>query len=125
MRLNLEASVLLPGFTSNVREFYAALDAFAFPSEFEGLGTALQAAMAYTLPVISTTRGALGEVVDHGRTALVAEPTAPSFAAAIVQLLSDPALQRKLGGAGREEIKQRFCVDRMVENTLTLYQQVV
>jgi glycosyltransferase involved in cell wall biosynthesis len=125
MRLSLAGSVLLPGFTSNMREFYAALDAFVFPSEFEGLGTALQAAMAHTLPVISTTRGALGEVVEHGRTALVADPDAPSFAAAMIQLMSDPALQRKLGDAAREEIRQRFSVDRMVENTLTLYQQVV
>jgi len=125
MRLNLESSVLLPGFTSNMREFYAALDAFAFPSEFEGLGTALQAAMAYALPAISTTRGALGEVVDAGRTALVAEPDAPSFAAAIIQLMRDPELQRRLADAGRQEIKNRFSVDRMVENTLNLYQQLL
>jgi L-malate glycosyltransferase len=125
MRLNLQGSVLLPGFTSNMREFYAALDAFAFPSEFEGLGTALQAAMGYALPVISTTRGALGEVVDAGRTALVAEPDAQSFAAAILQLMSDSELQRRLGEAGREEVKERFSVDRMVENTLALYQQLV
>ena len=64
MRLGLESSVLLPGFATNMREFYAALDAYAFPSEFEGLGTSLQSAMAHAIPVISTTRGALGEVVD-------------------------------------------------------------
>jgi glycosyltransferase involved in cell wall biosynthesis len=124
-RLNLEGFVLLPGFTSNMREFYAALDAFAFPSEFEGLGTALQAAMAYALPAISTTRGALGEVVEAGRTALVAEPDARSFAGAMLQLLSDPDLQRTLGDAGRKEIKNRFSDDRMVESTLNLYQQIV
>jgi glycosyltransferase involved in cell wall biosynthesis len=124
-RLRLEGSVLLPGFVSHMREFYAALDAFAFPSEFEGLGTALQGAMAYALPVISTTRGALGEVVDAGRTALVAEPEAQSFASAIVQLMSDLGLQRRLGDAGREEIKERFSVDQMVENTLSVYQQVL
>lgn len=124
-RLNLQGSVLLPGFVSHMREFYAALDAFAFPSEFEGLGTALQAAMAYALPVISTTSGALREVVDAGRTALVAEPDPKSFAAAILQLMSDSGLQRRLGNAGREEIRWRFSVDRMVEDTLSLYQNVV
>lgn len=125
MGLGLGGAVHVPGFVDNMREFYAALDAFAFPSEFEGLGTALQAAMAYALPVISTTRGALGEVVEGGRTALVAEPNSQDFAAAMIQLLSDTALQKKLGETGRDEVKNRFSADRMVENTLTLYQQVI
>ncbi len=123
--LGLSGAVLVPGFVSNMREFYAALDAFAFPSEFEGLGTALQAAMAYALPVISTTRGALGEVVENGRTALVAEPSAPAFAAAMIHLMGDAALQKKLGEEGREAVKNRFSADRMVDNTLVLYQQVL
>ncbi|MGB2627414.1 MAG: glycosyltransferase family 4 protein [Candidatus Acidiferrum sp.] len=122
--LNLGSSISLPGFTTHMREFYAALDAFAFPSEFEGLGTSLQSAMAHAIPVISTTRGALGEVVDADRTALVAEPDPRSFAAAMIQLLGNPALQKKLGAAGRDEIIGRFSVDRMVENTLDVYQRL-
>jgi glycosyltransferase involved in cell wall biosynthesis len=125
MSLGLGGGVLAPGFVANMREFYAALDAFAFPSEFEGLGTALQAAMAYALPVISTTRGALGEVVQDGRTAIVAEPSAQAFAAAMLRLIADPDLQKKLGAAAREEVKNCFSVDLMVDNTLALYQQVV
>jgi L-malate glycosyltransferase len=123
--LGLEAYVSLPGFVTNVQDFYCALDAFVFPSEFEGLGTALQAAMAYALPAISTTRGALAEVVEHERTALVAEPDAKSFAAAMVSLLRDSALQKSLGEAGREEIARRFSADLMVDNTLRIYDQML
>jgi glycosyltransferase involved in cell wall biosynthesis len=104
--------------------FYAALDAFVFPSEFEGLGTALQAAMAYGLPVISTTRGALGEVVEDGRTAIVAQPNASSFAAAMAGLMADSGLQKRLGDAGRIEVIERFSADRMVANTLAVYEQL-
>jgi len=124
-RLNLRGSVILPGFQTHMREFYAGLDAFLFPSEFEGLGTALQAAMAYGLPVVSTVRGALGEVVEDGRTAIVAEPTAEQFAVAMERLLLDRQLREKLGEAGREEIKKRFSADRMVENTLCVYEKVL
>jgi len=124
-RLNLQDSVILPGFQTHMREFYAALDAFLFPSEFEGLGTALQAAMAYALPVVSTVRGALGEVVEDGRTAIVAEPTAEQFAVAMERLLLDRQLRKELGEAGREEIKRRFSADRMVENTLRVYEEVL
>ena len=121
-RLRLEQAVLLPGFVTDMQAFYAALDAFVFPSEFEGLGTALQAAMAYGLPVISTIRGALCEVVEDGRTAVVAEPNAASFAAAMATLLADPGLQKRLGEAGRQEVIERFSADRMVDNTLTVYE---
>ena len=123
-RLNLHEAVLLPGFVTEMHEFYAALDAFAFPSEFEGLGTALQAAMAYGLPVISTIRGALREVVEDERTAIVAAPDAPSFATAMLRLLSDTAMQKRLGEAAREEVIERFSADRMVENTLAVYEEL-
>jgi len=122
--LELQHAVLLPGFVTDMPEFYASLDAFVFPSEFEGLGTALQAAMAYGLPAISTTRGALGEVVDDGRTAIVAEPDASSFATAMARLLGDAALQKQLGEAGRAEVIARFSADRMVENTLAVYEEL-
>lgn len=124
-RLGLDGSVLIPGFQTHMRDFYAALDAFLFPSEFEGLGTALQAAMAYALPVISTARGALGEVVKDGQTAIVVEPNAEQFSKAMERLLLDRELQKKLGEAGRDEVKERFSADRMVENTLRVYEDVL
>ena len=124
-QLGLKHAVLLPGFVNDMRGFYKALDGFVFPSEFEGLGTALQAAMAYGMPVISTTRGALGEVVENGRTALVAEPAADKFAAAMIRLLADQDLQKRLGEAGRKEVIERFSSDRMVENTLAVYEKVL
>jgi glycosyltransferase involved in cell wall biosynthesis len=118
-------AVSFPGFVTNVAEVYAALDAFAFPSEFEGLGTALQAAMAAGLPCISTKRGALGEVVDDERTALIAEPNGQEFAAAMVRIIEDRELGARLGAAGRREIEQRFSAARMVENTVRAYEEVL
>src|SRR6266446_5094041 len=73
-RVGQTDAVLFPGFVKDVEQIYAALDAFVFPSEFEGLGTSLEAAMGAGLPCISTARGALAEVVEHGRTGLVVEP---------------------------------------------------
>jgi glycosyltransferase involved in cell wall biosynthesis len=124
-QLGQSEAVLFPGFVSNVEDVYTALDAFAFPSEFEGLGTALQAAMAAGLPCISTNRGALGEVVDRERTALVVEPDGKQISVAMLRLLDDDALREKLAEAGRREVEQRFSADRMVENTLYVYEDVL
>jgi glycosyltransferase involved in cell wall biosynthesis len=124
-QLGQSEAVLFPGFVKNVAQVYAALDAFAFPSEFEGLGTALQAAMAAGLPCISTKRGALGEVVDHERTALVVEPNGEEFAAAMLRLMRDGDLRRRLGIEGRGEVQQRFSAELMVANTIRVYQDVL
>jgi glycosyltransferase involved in cell wall biosynthesis len=117
-QLGQTEAVLFPGFVNNVEQVYAALDAFVFPSEFEGLGTALQAAMAAGLPCVSTKRGALAEVVDRERTALVVEPNGKEFAAAMLRLIIEESLRKKLREAGRFEVEQRFSSARMVENTI-------
>src|SRR5258708_3491936 len=117
-RLEQEDAVLFPGFVNDVEEVYAALDAFVFPSEFEGLGTALQTAMAMALPSISTARGALAEVVDDQRTALVVEPNAQEFARAMLLLMDSPELRGRLGVAGREKGIEKFFPGRMVAKTI-------
>jgi glycosyltransferase involved in cell wall biosynthesis len=123
--LQQSEAVLFPGFVNDVAQVYSALDAFVFPSEFEGLGTALQVGMAYGLPCISTRRGALGEVVDNQRTALVVEPNAQEFAEAMLQLMDAPELRTRLSHAAREEVIERFSADRMVANTIRVYEDVL
>jgi L-malate glycosyltransferase len=124
-RLGQSEAVLFPGFVNDVAKVYDALDAFVFPSEFEGLGTALQAAMAAGLPSISTKRGALAEVVDHERTTLVAEPNGEAFAAAMLRVMTDTGLRKRLGESGRREVQERFSAERMVERTVQVYQDVL
>ncbi len=124
-QLGQSEAVLFPGFVKDVSRVYDALDAFAFPSEFEGLGTALQSAMAAGLPSISTKRGALAEVVDHERTALVVEPDAKEFAAAMLRVMTDLDLRKKLGEAGRREVQERFSAERMVDSTLRVYEDIL
>jgi len=118
-------AVLFPGFVNDVEQVYAALDAYTFPSEFEGLGTALLVAMAYGLPSVSTSRGALREVVAHNRTALVCEPDGKEFASAMLSLILDEPLRKSIGEAGRREITQRFSAERMVADTARAYEEVL
>jgi len=124
-QLGQSEAVLFPGFVKDVAGVYDALDGFAFPSEFEGLGTALQAAMATGIPSISTDRGGLAEVVDHERTVLVAGPNGKEFAAAMLRLMSEDGLRKKLSESGRREVQERFSATRMVESTIRVYEDVL
>jgi glycosyltransferase involved in cell wall biosynthesis len=117
--------VIFTGFLRDVKPVYAAVDAFLFPSEFEGLGTALQSAMALGLPCVSTARGGLAEVVDDERTLLVAEPDAKEFADAMQRLIADELLRKGLGEAARAEVEARFSDVRMVKRTIEVYREVL
>jgi glycosyltransferase involved in cell wall biosynthesis len=123
-KLGQSQAVIFTGFLEDVTPVYAALDAFVFPSEFEGLGTALQSAMACGLPCVSTARGGLAEVVASERTVLVAGPDANEFAKAMMRLITDKPLRKKLGEAARREIQERFSDVRMVHRTIEVYRDV-
>jgi glycosyltransferase involved in cell wall biosynthesis len=63
--------------------------------------------------------------VDSERTALVVEPHGREFAVAMLRLIDDKGLQKKLSDAGRREVEQRFSAGLMVENTIQVYGYVL
>jgi glycosyltransferase involved in cell wall biosynthesis len=67
----------------------------------------------------------LVEVVDDQRTALVFEPNAKEFAAAMLRLVTDECLRKRLGATGRREVEARFSAGRMVEGTIQVYEDVL
>jgi glycosyltransferase involved in cell wall biosynthesis len=119
-------AVHFAGFVEDVDDLYAAFDLFAFPAQAEALGTALLSAMAHGLPVTAIARGGISEVVEDGINGLLVKDLDPeSFASAIARLIVHPDEATRLGRAARETILARFSADRMVEETLSLYEHLV
>ena len=83
---------------------------FAFPSIHEGFPTVISEALACEKPVIGTSLSAIPEVVVNNETGiLITEPQSPEeLAYAIVTLLKDPLLRKKMGEKGREIVSERF-----------------
>ena len=66
----------------------------------------------------------LYETVVDGETGLLVPPhEEASLAKAIVTLLKDPAKRAAMGDAGRARVEKEFSVDRLVNNTLGVYQR--
>ncbi len=80
------------------------------PSLHEGFSLPAVEAMACGVALVTTTAGALPEVVGPAgqAAALVAPGDAEALAAAIGRLLDDPALRARMGAAGRTRVKERF-----------------
>lgn len=122
--LGLERHVFLPGFQTDVLALQKSFDIFVMSSITEGLGSSMLDAMACGTPVVGTRAGGIPEAIDHGRTGLLVRPHhADELAAAIIRLLKEPALRAQLGAAGRAHVEAEFSVERMVERTLSVYEQ--
>ncbi len=124
-QLHLEKHVVLPGFRADVLPLIKGFDMFVMSSETEGLGTSLLDAMAAAKACIGTRVGGIPEVIDDGVTGILVPPhDPPALAGAIVGLLNDGDLRRRMGDAGRARVRSHFSVERMVEATLAAYSRI-
>jgi len=122
---HLEKHVLLAGFRPDVLSLHKAFDIFVMSSLTEGLGTSLLDAMAAGKPIVATRAGGIPEVVGDAETGVLVPPRDhDAMAEAIVRLLKDDTLRRKMGDAGRARARSLFSAERMVQNTLNVYQRV-
>jgi len=122
---HLEKHVLLPGFRTDVLGCIKGFDLFAMSSVTEGLGTSLLDAMACSRAIVATRAGGIPGVVEDGVTgALVPPRDHAAMAKAIVQLLKDNGLRKRMGEAGLARVTERFTVDRMVVETAAAYARV-
>jgi glycosyltransferase involved in cell wall biosynthesis len=125
-QLHLEKHVLLPGFREDVLALLKGFDIFVMSSETEGLGTSILDAMACGKPVVGTNTGGIPEVIEDGVTGLLVEPRHPeALAEAITILLRDDGLRTRMGAAGLARVREHFTVDRMIEATIAVYEQVL
>ncbi|HEY0873031.1 MAG TPA: glycosyltransferase family 4 protein [Vicinamibacterales bacterium] len=120
--LGLEKHVKLAGFRPDILSLHKAFDIFVMSSVTEGLGTSLLDAMACGKPIVATAAGGIPEVVEHGKTGFVVRPRDHhAMADAIVRLLKDEALRRRMGEAGLSLVSAKFSAEKMVEGTLAAY----
>jgi glycosyltransferase involved in cell wall biosynthesis len=107
-RLAGEPGVRVTGFVETLEPYYGAATVFVAPLRITGgiAGKTIDA-LAAGCPVVTTTLGNDGLGATPGVHLLVADEP-EDFAAAIVRLLGDPALRRRLGDAARDFALERF-----------------
>jgi 2-deoxystreptamine N-acetyl-D-glucosaminyltransferase/2-deoxystreptamine glucosyltransferase len=105
---------------------YGRAAVVACPSHREGYGIACAEAMAHGRPVVASDVGGLRDLVVDGETGLLVPPgDVAALRAALERLLADPELRDRLGGAGRERIRERFSWERAVAQTVTAYENAL
>ncbi|MFE5117981.1 glycosyltransferase family 4 protein [Streptomyces sp. NPDC056669] len=97
------------------------------PSLYEGFSLPAAEAMATGTPLVATTGGAIPEVAGpDGETCLAVPPgDADALAAALLRLLGDADLGRRLGAAGRERVLRRFTWEQAARGTVEQYRRAI
>ena len=113
---------------------------FACPSIYEPLGIVNLEAMACGAAVVASATGGIPEVVAHGETGLLVpleqvgdgtgtpldpEKFVADFAAAMIEVVNDPARARAMGVKGRQRATDNFSWESIVEQTLDVYKSVL
>lgn len=99
-----------------------ACDIFVIASVGEAFGYVTAEAMATGLAVVGSNSGATPELVESGRTGLLAEPLNPeSFADKIHTLIANHDLLVEMGQCARKRAQEYFALDRVVHETAALY----
>ncbi|HEX4079111.1 MAG TPA: glycosyltransferase [Rhizomicrobium sp.] len=92
----------------------------------EGIANALIECMAAGKPVIATNFGGTGELVEDGVTGyLIDDRDAPALGHRILHLLENPSVARALGERGRRRIEQHFSIQRLTEDHVSLYRDLM
>jgi glycosyltransferase involved in cell wall biosynthesis len=123
---NMSSNVIFHGRIPNeqVVKFYQAADVFVLPSFVEAFNMSIIEAMACKVPIVATRVGGIEEIAEDGNTCLLVEPgDSRALAKAILKLLSDEDLRRKMGENGRKRTES-FSWDNVVTNLTRLYQDM-
>jgi glycosyltransferase involved in cell wall biosynthesis len=103
---------------------YRRAAVFVLPSHYESFGIACVEAMAFRVPVVATSAGALPEIVEDQHVGLIVAPGDPeALANAISRLVADPDLGRRLGDAGRARVLSRFTPEIVKDRMLKVYER--
>ena len=124
-RLGLEDRVVVREKVIEIEDYLQAADIGLFTSDSESFCLGILEAMAFGCPSVATSVGGIPEVIEHGTTGLLAPAgDADALAAAVQNLIDDPARRAALGAASRWVAHNQFSAETIVPQYEALYRRV-
>lgn len=134
-KLELENHIVFVGFTHDVLRYYQSAKIFVLPSLSEGLPLSLLEAMSCGLPVVATIVGGNAEIVDPnlktkevvsdyhiGENGVLVNPEdIEGLAKAILKLLKDEELAKRLGKRARKTVEENYSQEKIINEYMDLY----
>ncbi|MGE5679686.1 MAG: glycosyltransferase family 4 protein [Bacillota bacterium] len=96
---------------TEVAGYYSRSSIFCLPTKLEPFGIVFLESMMYSLPVVATNIGAIPDFVNDENGILVEPNSVSQLAAALIRLLDDPILCKRLGQQGFRKYQQNYTWD--------------
>ncbi len=125
--LGIDGRIYFTGFISDAdrERLYHAADVAVFPSLYEPFGIVALEAFAANCPVVAAAAGGLAEVVEAGRTGLLAPiGNAWALSEALLAALNAPHEARVRAARAYEQVQSHYTWDRIASATHAVYQRV-
>jgi glycosyltransferase involved in cell wall biosynthesis len=121
--LGVQDRVRLLGFRQDPAEILASVDAVAVPSTRpDPLPNSAIEALAVGKPVVAAAHGGLPEIVRDRTTGLLVRPNDPAaLAKALRELADDPSRRAAMGEAAAADVRERFGLERMLDEVEGVY----
>ncbi|MCZ6623363.1 MAG: glycosyltransferase family 4 protein, partial [Deltaproteobacteria bacterium] len=124
--LGVEKRVRFLGWRFDLEKIYSDLDVVVLSSLNEGTPVSLIEAMAAGKAVVATKVGGVPDLVEDGRTGLlVPSKDSDTLADAILRVLKDNSLRRRLGEQARVAVYPKYDVARLIEDMENFYLSAV
>lgn len=123
----LEPNITVPGWIDRTERLRRLRDAatVVLPSYHEGLPVSILEGMAAGKAIISTTVGAIPEVVGPENGILVEPGDIPALADALLRCSSSPELLKNMSENNRKKVEKEFSIRRMHQQLAAYYRQVM
>lgn len=124
--LGMQDVVRFTGYRHDIPDILAAADVSALTSLFEGVPRALMESMASRLPVIATDVPGTRMLIRSGKTGLLVKyGDVEALARALLQIMQDPMLAKRMGEAGKDLATTRFDERLVAERVRQVYETVL
>lgn len=124
--LALSDKVVFAGGRRDISQIMSSLDILVLSSLEEGLGNVLLEALACGRPVVATSVGGVEEIIQDRVHGLLVPPKDPeALAQAILWMLKNEREAQEMAKRGKEKVEKYFTVDRMIEKTERLYDELI
>lgn len=122
----LQEYFLFLGRRRDVPELLSCCDLSVLASTTEGLPNAVLEYLAAGHPVVATRAGGTPEIIEDGVSGLLVPPRDPrALAQAVLQVLQDVELAKRLGRAGKERVRNQFSYVRLLVELQGFYEELL
>lgn len=117
----LDKRVHLLGYKAGCAPYLKAFDIFVLPSKKEGLPYVLLEAGLAGLPTIASNLPGNYDIINHGHSGLLVEPSPENLKAALTEILASDDKKEQFGQALQKHVTEKFSITKMQTQTFASY----